>query len=156
MGRELQKRKNRSSVSKVRQKPKSKKKIFNNPIIAANWDQKQTLSQNYRRLGLATKLNAPSGGIERNLADIKAAQQAGEEHAQGDTTKRKGSVKDARTEAERTNHDRALTITLRMVLSGARPWKLTMLCYDNWKTAWRSCRSCPSRSENSQIERLNG
>lgn len=37
MGRELQKKKNRSSVAKVRQKPKSKKKILNNPIIAANW-----------------------------------------------------------------------------------------------------------------------
>lgn len=37
MGRELQKRKNRSGVAKIRQKPKSKKKILSNPIIAANW-----------------------------------------------------------------------------------------------------------------------
>ena len=37
MGRELQKKKNRSSTAKVRHKPKSKKKILDNPIIAANW-----------------------------------------------------------------------------------------------------------------------
>jgi len=91
MGRELQKKKNRSSTAKVRQqKPKAakkamKKKILANPIIAANWyqvpppfiikyptnrpssrDHTQTLSQNYTRLGLARKLNAPTGGIERN------------------------------------------------------------------------------------------
>ena len=37
MGRELQKKKNRSSVSKVTQKAKSKKKLLQNPVIAANW-----------------------------------------------------------------------------------------------------------------------
>jgi hypothetical protein len=37
MGRELQKKKNRSSIPKKRQNPKSKKKILHNPIIAANW-----------------------------------------------------------------------------------------------------------------------
>ncbi|KAL9002622.1 MAG: hypothetical protein Q9188_004457 [Gyalolechia gomerana] len=67
MGRELQKKKNRSSNPKVRQKPKSKKKmnLKTNPIIAANWNQKETLSQNYRRLGLVSKLNARTGGIEK-------------------------------------------------------------------------------------------
>ncbi|KAK7540218.1 nucleolar protein 16 [Phyllosticta citricarpa] len=65
MGRELQKRKNRSSIAKKRQKPKSKKKILSNPIIAANWNQNETLTQNYRRLGLSTKLNRVTGGTER-------------------------------------------------------------------------------------------
>lgn len=37
MGRELQKKKNRSSIPKKRQAAKSKKKILANPIIAANW-----------------------------------------------------------------------------------------------------------------------
>lgn len=37
MGRELQKKKNKSSIPKRRHKPKSKKKILANPIIAANW-----------------------------------------------------------------------------------------------------------------------
>ncbi len=38
MGRELQKKKNRSSVNKVRQKPKSKKtQVRGNAVVAANW-----------------------------------------------------------------------------------------------------------------------
>lgn len=66
MGRTLQKKKNRSSISKVRIKPKSKRvNPLGNPIIAANWDQSQTLSQNYRRLGLTSRLNSATGGIEK-------------------------------------------------------------------------------------------
>ncbi|EOD53145.1 putative 60s ribosomal subunit biogenesis protein nop16 protein [Neofusicoccum parvum UCRNP2] len=71
MGRELQKRKNRSSISKVRKKPKSKKKVLNNPIIAANWNKNETLTQNYRRLGLATKLNATTGGVEKTAKSVE-------------------------------------------------------------------------------------
>jgi nucleolar protein 16 len=37
MGRELQKKKRKSSIPKRRQNPKSKKKVLSNPIIAANW-----------------------------------------------------------------------------------------------------------------------
>lgn len=39
MGRELQKKKNRSSIPKIKLKPKSKKHAnpLGNPIIAANW-----------------------------------------------------------------------------------------------------------------------
>lgn len=66
MGRELQKHKRRSGKPKVTRRPKSKKQILNNPIIAANWDSKQTLSQNYARLGLTTRLNKKSGGTERH------------------------------------------------------------------------------------------
>ncbi|OCK84332.1 60S ribosomal subunit biogenesis protein-like protein Nop16 [Lepidopterella palustris CBS 459.81] len=68
MGRVLQKKKNRSSISKVKHKPKSKKKILDNPIIAANWNQKETLSQNYRRLGLSARLNHATGGTEKTIA----------------------------------------------------------------------------------------
>lgn len=84
MGRELQKRKNRSSISKVRQKPKSKKKILHNPVISANWDQTQTLAQNYKRLGLAAKLNKSTGGVERKVADIeREKEQDGQAQADG-------------------------------------------------------------------------
>lgn len=69
MGRELQKRKNRSSTAKVSRKPKSKKKILSNHIIAENWDSSQTLAQNYRRLGLTEKLNNRTGGIERKAGE---------------------------------------------------------------------------------------
>ncbi|KAL8972488.1 MAG: hypothetical protein Q9197_002753 [Variospora fuerteventurae] len=66
MGRELQKKKNRSSLPRVKQKPKSKKlDLRANPIVAANWEKSQTLSQNYRRLGLVSKLNARTGGVEK-------------------------------------------------------------------------------------------
>lgn len=66
MGRELQKRKRRSSRATVRQ-PTSHKKPLNpmgNSIVAKNWDKKQTLSQNYRRLGLVAKLGRVTGGVE--------------------------------------------------------------------------------------------
>ncbi|PSN59446.1 hypothetical protein BS50DRAFT_231554 [Corynespora cassiicola Philippines] len=67
MGRELQKKKNRSSIPKRRQNPKSKKRILQNPIIAANWNQKETMSQNYRRLGLTSRLNHATGGTEKTI-----------------------------------------------------------------------------------------
>ncbi|KAL8919305.1 MAG: hypothetical protein Q9208_006870 [Pyrenodesmia sp. 3 TL-2023] len=98
MGRELQKKKNRSSNPKVKQKPKSKKlNLKSNPIVAANWSipyhsppipsffqrpstdaecasrkQSQTLSQNYRRLGLVSRLNARTGGVEKHAASTAA------------------------------------------------------------------------------------
>ncbi|POS85413.1 hypothetical protein EPUL_003069 [Erysiphe pulchra] len=66
MGRELQKKKRRSSNPKIRLKPKSKKlNILGNSIIAANWDHKKTLSQNYRQLGLTSRLNSTTGGVEK-------------------------------------------------------------------------------------------
>ena len=65
MGRMLQKKKNRSSIPRVTRKPKSKRlPIKASPIVAADWDKHLTLSQNYHRLGLASKLNTRSGGIE--------------------------------------------------------------------------------------------
>lgn len=66
MGRELQKKKKRSSIPKIKMKPKSKRvNPLGNAIIAANWNQKETLTQNYRRLGLTSRLNSATGGIEK-------------------------------------------------------------------------------------------
>ncbi|KAL8993452.1 MAG: hypothetical protein Q9169_006339 [Polycauliona sp. 2 TL-2023] len=96
MGRELQKKKNKSSLNKVKHKPKSKKlNLQANPIVAKNWyvitnvpsslilsfdhteqlimfirNKKETLSQNYRRLGLVSKLNPRAGGIEPSTSSI--------------------------------------------------------------------------------------
>ncbi|KAL8662748.1 MAG: hypothetical protein Q9202_004440 [Teloschistes flavicans] len=68
MGRELQKKKNRSSIPKVKHKRKNKNtkkvQVKGNAVVAANWNRKETLSQNYRRLGLVSKLNSRAGGVE--------------------------------------------------------------------------------------------
>ncbi|RCI16873.1 hypothetical protein L249_2044 [Ophiocordyceps polyrhachis-furcata BCC 54312] len=66
MGRELQKKKRRSQRPKVQ--PRKPNKVLNprgNTLIAHNWDKKQTLAQNYRRLGLVARLKAPTGGTEK-------------------------------------------------------------------------------------------
>ncbi|KAG6033165.1 hypothetical protein E4U41_006980 [Claviceps citrina] len=70
MGRELQKKKRRSKRQPVKQSNKTKK-ILNprgNDIIAKNWNKNETLSQNYRRLGLLARLKAPTGGTEKKLS----------------------------------------------------------------------------------------
>ncbi|KAK4164264.1 ribosome biogenesis protein Nop16 [Cladorrhinum sp. PSN259] len=64
MGRELQKRKARSSRSKVKM-PNRRKKALNplgSSIIAKNWNKKETLSQNYTRFGIVAKLGKTTGG----------------------------------------------------------------------------------------------
>ncbi|KAJ4024216.1 Ribosome biogenesis protein Nop16 [Fusarium irregulare] len=69
MGRELQKKKARSGRQPVRQLNRTKK-ILNprgNDAIAKNWNKKETMSQNYRRLGLVARLKAPTGGVEKKL-----------------------------------------------------------------------------------------
>ncbi|KAI0897877.1 ribosome biogenesis protein Nop16 [Annulohypoxylon nitens] len=68
MGRDLQKRKRRSSRNAIRQPSSTKSKRLLNPlgndIVARNWNKKETASQNYRRLGLVSRLKAPTGGVE--------------------------------------------------------------------------------------------
>lgn len=38
-----------------------------NPVVAASWDPKKTMAQNYRQLGLRAKLNGVAGGQEREF-----------------------------------------------------------------------------------------
>ncbi|KAI1391083.1 ribosome biogenesis protein Nop16 [Hypoxylon trugodes] len=73
MGRELQKRKRRSSRPAIRQPSSSMKtkRLLNprgNDLVAKNWNKTETTSQNYRRLGLVARLKAPTGGIEPTAA----------------------------------------------------------------------------------------
>lgn len=63
-------------MQKVRQKPKSKKRQLANPIIAANWDKSLTLAQNYKRLGLAAKLNKFTGGTEKKVSDLRQSEES--------------------------------------------------------------------------------
>ncbi|KAK1983476.1 ribosome biogenesis protein Nop16 [Colletotrichum cereale] len=72
MGSVLQKKKRRSSRQKVKM-PNRPKKLLNplgNDIVAKNWNKKETLTQNYRRLGLTAKLKAPTGGVEKTLSQV--------------------------------------------------------------------------------------
>ncbi|KAI0381736.1 ribosome biogenesis protein Nop16 [Hypomontagnella monticulosa] len=79
MGRDLQKRKRRSSRPAIRQPSSTmrSKRLLNplgNDLIARNWNKNETTTQNYRRLGLVARLKAPTGGVEPNAASRKAHQ----------------------------------------------------------------------------------
>ncbi|RIA96622.1 ribosome biogenesis protein Nop16 [Glomus cerebriforme] len=69
MARPRKRRKIRNPSLKVSRKNANKhfKKfsIKGNSIVAANWDKKATLRQNYQRMGLMTSLNGVSGGVEK-------------------------------------------------------------------------------------------
>lgn len=65
-----QRQKQRTSRSKLTKRTGDKLKkvqIKGSAIIAANWDKKQTLQQNYKRLGLVANpnINPSSGGVEK-------------------------------------------------------------------------------------------
>lgn len=106
MGRERQKAKRRSGTNPVRQKPKkTQKPLLANPLIAEHWDRSQTLSQNYARLGLQSKLNRATGGREIHTLGGAEAVKASEARQNRLTAKAKGKtqhfdVKEARIERD--------------------------------------------------------
>ncbi|KAI9496438.1 ribosome biogenesis protein Nop16 [Zychaea mexicana] len=89
-----QKRKAQKSGSKNTRRTADKRKKYNiqgNAIIKHNWDKKQTLIQNYKRLGLMTSLNGKAGGVEKLYPDAKPEhpsedQEEGEEQEEKELT----------------------------------------------------------------------
>ncbi|KAF7503670.1 hypothetical protein GJ744_003399 [Endocarpon pusillum] len=74
MGRERQKAKKRSSIPKTKpslhgrtKHGKKKVNFLGNAVIAENWDRNLTLVQNYKRLGLTSRLGAATGGVEKKV-----------------------------------------------------------------------------------------
>ncbi|KAJ0308369.1 hypothetical protein COL5a_000731 [Colletotrichum fioriniae] len=77
MGSVLQKKKRRSGRAKVKtNRPKKLLNPLGNDIIAKNWNKKETLTQNYRRLGLTARLKSATGGTEKTLAQLEQAKTA--------------------------------------------------------------------------------
>ncbi|KAK6333315.1 Nucleolar protein 16 [Orbilia javanica] len=74
MGRELQKKKNRSSINKVTRRKQNIRKrpnITGSKLVADSWDKNQTLAQNYARLGLTHRLKTATGGKEQHPLQSK-------------------------------------------------------------------------------------
>ncbi|KAG7699300.1 hypothetical protein KL930_004652 [Ogataea haglerorum] len=60
----------RSSVKKATRRMKDRQRQvrnFGNSIIAANWDPKLSLSQNYEKMGLKVRLSQQTGGVEKKI-----------------------------------------------------------------------------------------
>lgn len=120
MGRDLQKRKRRSSRAVVRQpSSKSKRLMFplGNSIVAQNWDKKQTASQNYKRLGLVNRLKAATGGVE---PDRKAKQSGLVSESTATTSAPLAASRSTTTKSSRSDDPFSIALAADAVVSEVR------------------------------------
>ncbi|KAM0332976.1 hypothetical protein ACHAQA_001632 [Verticillium albo-atrum] len=104
MGSQRQNKKRRSSKSTIRQSNKPKKALNprGNNIVAQNWNKNETLTQNYRRLGLTARLKAPTGGVEKSVRAAAAGtrQPIRIDPFAIDTVEKKAVISEARVERD--------------------------------------------------------
>ncbi|KAK7206160.1 ribosome biogenesis protein Nop16 [Myxozyma melibiosi] len=95
-------RKQKSSLPRQTRRLNDKRKkvrILSNAIIAAQWDEKLTLSQNYKNLGLTARLSRPSGGTQKELGKVtqSSAQQQQQQQLQSSAVKEAKIVRNPQT-----------------------------------------------------------
>ncbi|KAJ1675692.1 Nucleolar protein 16 [Spiromyces aspiralis] len=54
-------------ISKKRKNPLKRATFAGHPLFKDEWDPKQTLARNYRKMGLVAKMNGVAGGIEKDI-----------------------------------------------------------------------------------------
>ncbi|KAK9472726.1 ribosome biogenesis protein Nop16 [Dipodascopsis tothii] len=65
-----QRRKQKTSLHKTSRRVKDKQRkvrIRADPLIATHWDEKLTVSQNYKKMGLVARVGGVAGGTEKDL-----------------------------------------------------------------------------------------
>lgn len=75
----------RSSVKKVTRRTKEarrKVRVSGSAIVAENWDPKLTFEQNYKRLGLRSRLGVYAGGVEKKVETLTEIRQRRDEEEQ--------------------------------------------------------------------------
>ncbi|KAK0376598.1 ribosome biogenesis protein Nop16 [Colletotrichum limetticola] len=101
MGSVLQKKKRRSGRAKVKtNRPKKLLNPLGNDIIAKNWNKKETLTQNYRRLGLTARLKSATGGTEKTLAQLEQEKTAAKRDPFAISTTEEAVFEEARVERD--------------------------------------------------------
>lgn len=66
----VRRRRTNKTGGKVTRRTKDKHRRVNikgNKFLEGNWDDKLTIAQNYKRLGLAVQLGTPAGGVEKDF-----------------------------------------------------------------------------------------
>ncbi|KAJ1918483.1 Nucleolar protein 16 [Mycoemilia scoparia] len=88
-------------TSRRRKNPLKKANFKGHPLFKDQWDPKETLAKNYRRLGLVSKMNGIAGGIEKDLFNTNSAGEGDEDNLTAEELERRKKLADSNlTDAE--------------------------------------------------------